>query len=268
MSIAILQETTENYQRFQQFKQGDEQALAYIHKYTSKPLYYHAKKYIEDSFAINTLVQDAYMQAWKMRARFQSMWHLYRFMRINVYWGCMRWLKSPGLKFYRQNIYSTDQVENYETWQYSASQEMEQQARSFDEDRMQLIDKVIPYLAPMRQTMIDLYFKRGLTYKHIARRFGTTHISVHNEVQKGLTHLKSIIQRRKKAAVPVKPSEITLGATPDNGLDAEMMQIYHLRHDYKMGFAVISEKLNQDQGYIQRKYIEAHALIAKQQSNN
>lgn len=261
MSIAILQDTNENYLCFERFKKGDEQALAFIHQHTCKLLAFHGKQFIDDDFTVNSMVQETYIKAWDMRSKIETMFHLYCFMKMNLSWLCLKWLKHPRNAFLRKKIYYTNNLEIYSTWQHNALAEMEQLSRFFDEERIDIIEKVIPYLAPGRQTMIDLYFKQGLSYKAIARRFATSNMAVHAEVQKGLEQLKTIINRKKKnARVAGMPARIVQVA---DTLDQEMTHIYRLRLEHKMGFATIAQKMNLEQGYVQRKYIEAHALLTK-----
>lgn len=262
MSIAILKETTENFLWFERFKQGDEKALEYIHRHTCKLLNYYACKIVDDNFVVSSLMQETYIKAWNMRATMENMGHLFFFMKLSLSWACLSWLKNPRNVFNRQKIYYTDKIESYETSQSPSLYDTEELSHFFDEERLEIIEKVIPYLTPARQTMMDLYFKQGLSYKAIARRFGATHMAVHAEVQRSLDHLKTIIQRKKKqASVPKLPVAIVPAGT--NTLDTEMTHIYRLRLEHKMGFATIAEKMNLEQGYVQRKYIEAHALLAK-----
>ena len=230
MSIAILQETTENYLCFERFKLGDQQALTFIHHHTCKLLTYHGKQFIDDDFTVSSMVQETYIKVWDMRAKIESMFHLYCFMKMNLSWLCLKWMKHPRNAFLRQKIYYTDNVEIYSSYQHNALAEIEELSHFFDEERIEIIEKVIPYLAPGRQTMIDLYFKQGLSYKAIARRFATSNMAIHAEVQKGLEQLKTIIHRKKKdAKLPVVPAIII----PVTGtLDQEMTHIYRLRLEH------------------------------------
>lgn len=262
MSITILQETTENYLFFERFKQGDEKALAYIHRHTAKLLTYHGRQIIDDNFVVNSMVQEVYIKAWSMRDKIENMYHLYCFMKMNLSWECLGWLRNARNAFYKKKIYYTDNTEAYEGSQLQALAEMDELSRFFDEERMAMIEKVIPYLPPHRQTIVDLHFRQGLSYKAIARRFGGSHMSVHLEVQKGLEHLKKMIHRQRKAVgIPV-PLACSVPHITD-ALDLEMTQIFRFRLEYKMGFATIAEKMNLEQGYVQRKYVEAHALVYK-----
>jgi RNA polymerase sigma factor (sigma-70 family) len=263
MGITILAETTENYLCFERFKQGDEKALAYIHKHTSRLLEYHGRQIIDDNFVVNSLVQEVYIKAWDMRDKMESMYHLYCFMKMNLSWTCLGWLKNARNAFYRKKIYYTNDIETQESYQLYALEEMDALSRFFDEERMEMIEKVIPYLPPDRQTMFDLHFKQGLSYKAIARRFGTSHMAVHSEVRKGLEQLKKMIHRQKKTAVFSTKMTVATPSPAAAAMDLEMAQIFRLRLEYKMGFATIAEKMKLEQAYVQRKYVEAHALVYK-----
>ena len=262
MSVeTLLTATKENDLYFQRFKQGDEKALAYMHKHTHALLAWHGRQLIADPFVVSCIVQEAILKAWIMRDRIESLLHAYRFMRLNVIWGCKGWLKQPGNAFYRQQMYHTDNISLYESLLHCTAQEMEEQAHVYDEERIQLLEKVIPYLSPDRQTIMQLYFRQGLSYKSIARRFAAHPMAIHAEVQKGLEQLKKMIHLQKKRAVYSNTALSFVTATGE--MDAEMAHIFRLRYELKMGFSGIAEKMNLEQVYVQQQYIKAHALLHK-----
>lgn len=260
MSVeTLLTATKENDLYFQQFKRGEEKALTYIHKHTHALLAWHGRQLITDPFVVSCMVQEALLKAWTRRDRIQSLLHVYRFMRLNVTWGCKGWLKQPGNAFHRQRVYYTDNISIHESLLQCTAQEMQEEAHAYDEERIQLLEKVIPYLSPDRQTIMQLYFKHGLNYKSISRRFAVHPMAIHAEVQKGLEQLKKMVRQQKKRATH---SNTTLQfVTPAGEMDAEMVCIFQLRYELKMGFSGIAEKMNLEQTYVQQQYIKAHALL-------
>lgn len=223
----------------------------------------HARRFIEnDEFTVESLVQETYVKGWQMRGHMETVFHLFCFMRLNLSWLCLKWVQSPGNVFLRKKIQHTDNLEAYSKLHYYTLADTEEEARFFDEERLGTIEKVLPYLTPERQTMIDLYFKQGLSYKTIAKRFATSNMAVHHEVRRGLEHLKTIINCQQKTAKKSRTvPTVKIGGSGQ--LDAEMSQIFRLRLEYKMGFASIAEKLGVEQNYVKRKYVEAHSILER-----
>jgi RNA polymerase sigma factor (sigma-70 family) len=241
--------------QFLRFKGGDEMGLAHIYAQFYKPLFKHGLRIVENEFAVDTIVQEAFLKAWAYRERMTSLFHTYRFMRLNVTWSCYDYYRDPTQKLHRNFIY-TDNIDNY-SGSYSASDDLEQPYQ--DEERLKTIYNVIPYLPVKQQTMLTLYFRYGLSYKQIARRFASTNQAVGNELQKGLDHLKRVIQAKKRIDGPTIPQNST--SVHNECLEGEMLQLFRLRYEMKLGFDVIAEKMNLSQGYIQQQYRLAHIRL-------
>jgi hypothetical protein len=44
-------------------------------------------------------------------------------------------------------------------------------------------------------------------------------------------------------------------------LDGELLQVFRLRYEMKLGFDVIAAKMNLPQAYVQQQYVAAHIRI-------
>lgn len=255
MSVTQLTEnTTENYLYFQRFKKGEEEALNYVYKQVFKALEWHGKKIIEDEFVVKTLVQDAILKGWQFREQMESLFHAYCFMRINLRWSCLSYYKNQSNQFHQRIIHMHDDTD------YADRSVETEQLRHFDEDRLQLVEAVIPYLPLNSQTIMDLHFRKGLSLKRIARRFGSSHQGIHLEVQKSIDHLKKMIEASKsmKSKNP-RLQEDTPGY--EECMDAQMWELFKLRYEQKLGFDTIAAKMNLSIPYVLQQYSEAHKRI-------
>ena len=196
----ITYPNAENQLHFLQFTQGNESSLQYIYQRLYKPMLYYSRTLIQDEFTAHSIVQDAFLKLWSLRSRMQSMLHIFRFLRLNITWQCRSWYKSTERSFLQKLIYTDAIADHAVTSLYPLPGEAEEQEAAYKQ-RLQRITHIIPYLPSAQQTMVTLYFKDGLTYSQIARRFQTSGPAVSKEVQKGLDQLKTILQVKQPGKV-------------------------------------------------------------------
>jgi RNA polymerase sigma factor (sigma-70 family) len=244
-------------QYFQQFTQGDEIAFGQLYKQFYKPLLRYGLKIVSEEFVVNSAIQEAFLKAWSFRERMTSMLHTYRFLRLNVSWKCYNYYRHPNQL--HQRIIYTDNIDNYTKGCYFADQEHEEQIFAISEERLQAIDKVIPYLPTTRKTIFTLYFKYGLTHRQIAKRFSCSSQFISAELQKGLEDLKKVIHTAEKLDTPVLPHH-TNTHYPEY-LQGELLQLFRLRYESKWSFENIAAQMNLPLAYVQQEYIKAHRLL-------
>ena len=239
------------------FKEGDETALNYMYGRYYRPLFHHGRRIVEDEFAASCIVQEAFLKSWQFRERMESMRHIYCFIRQDVNWKCFAYLSNPSNRFHR-NLVGDGAVEKYSDYFFDGEAE---DVNLFDEEKLKVIEEALPYLPANRQTIMTLYFKNGLSYKKIARRFGTSNQAISIEVQKSLESLRKIVHAQKKLNTKtiVKPGEPHERYTEN--MDAEMQMIFKLRYEQKHSFATIAAKMNITQGYVQQQYVIAHRKL-------
>lgn len=244
---------------FWDFKKGDEKALACIYDQLYKPLLYHGLRIIKDRFVVNSIIQESFLKAWNFRERMTSTLHVYRFIRLNITWGCYGYFRQATYKRHYGNVIYTDDIDYY-TLPACFESEVNEQLQQADEEKLQTIYNVIPYLPATRQNLINLYFKYGFSYKQIANRYATSKQAISRELQNGLEHLKKIINSKKRLDKPVvtnpKPT------MPYNEvLEGEMLQVFKLRYEMKLSFESIAIQLNLPQSDIQQQYVAARIKI-------
>jgi DNA-directed RNA polymerase specialized sigma24 family protein len=165
-------------------------------------------------------VQEAFLKGWQFRERMENMRHIYCFMRQDVSWKCFACL--------------------------------------YDERKLKAIEEALPYLPASRHTIMTLYFKHGMSYKKIARRFGASVPVISTEVRKGLESIKKVVHAQKRLDIKNTVPAAANGHAYTKNLDTEMQQIFKLRYEQKNSFAAIAEKMNVTQGYVQQQYAAAH----------
>ena len=239
------------------FRDGDETALNYVYSRYYRPLFYHGKRIVDDEFAVSCIVQEAFLKCWQFREKMESMRHIYCFIRQDVNWKCYAYLSNPSNRFHR-SLVGDGAVEKYSDYFFDCQAE---DINFFDEEKLKVVEEALPYLPANRQTIMTLYFKNGLSYKKIARRFGTSNQAISVEVQKSLESLKKIVHAQKKLNTKTVVKSRRTDELSSENMDAEMQMIFKLRYEQKHSFASIAEKMNITQGYVQQQYVIAHRKL-------
>lgn len=249
-----IERTTESFLRF---KQGDEVALSCLYRKFYRLLLRHGSRIVQDEFVVNSSIQEAFLKAWNFRERLTNALHTYRFLRLNVTWKCYNYYRQPD-RLHRRIIY-TDNIDCYADACYMPDLIGNDQPPFADEEMLKAIYNVMPYLPPDRQTILTLFFKYGFSLKQIAKRFCTSTQTVSIELQKGLEHLKKVIHAKKRLNVPINTSKNDL--SHKEILDGELLQVFRMRYEMKLGFDIIATKMNLPQAYVQQQYVAAHIRI-------
>jgi len=185
-------ETEFDLEFLRDFADGNEAGLSRLYTLYHSPLIKCGLRIVQDYFAVENFVQDAFLKAWTLRHRLNSYMHAYRFMRMNVKWDCYDFYKRPE---YRLVVYS--EYEPYpDAENYPQAEQKDDVCK--DEEMLQSIYKIIPYLPPDRQTILKLYFKYGFSYKQIAKRYGSNIQNITKEIYESLDYLKKVIHAKKK----------------------------------------------------------------------
>lgn len=252
---------------FHQFIEGKQTGFSKIYRAFYPLLLRHGQQITSDDFVIQSSIQEAFLKAWSFRQRFTSIGHTYRFIRLNLTWLCYSYYRKPANRFHGKLILTDWANGLSERSQYQHWDEQEAFTWKLNEERLQTIYKALPYLPADRQTILLLHYKYGLTHRQIAKRFGTGHQTVHLELQKGIAFLQKVIHqsssRLKKTALKL-PTET---ASYPECLHGEMLQLFRLRYEQKLGFAAIAEQMNLSVSYVQQQYLAAHRLLKTLQAS-
>lgn len=242
------------------FAKGDETGLVRLYNLYFISLLKCGLRIISDRFAVENIVQDAFLKAWSFRDRLNSSLHAFRFMRMNVKWACYDYSKQPENRWLEYSEYM-----DYSAFGYLPDFDLEEPVCQ-DQEMLKSIYEIMPYLPVNRQTILELYFKYGFSYKQIAKRYGSSVASISNELHEGLAYLKKIIHTKKQitpASTPVPSAK----HPADEHLTGETLQLFKLRYENKLPFEVIAAKMNLPQPYVQQQYVAAHAKLKQLKVN-
>lgn len=210
---------------------------------------------LPNEFAITTIVQDALLKAWDFRERMTCLQHTFRFMCMNVKWACYDYYRQPG---FRQVIYLGHDA--YPDVSFLPGPE-EAEAVCNEEALLKSIYDVMPYLPMNKQTILQLYFKYGFSYKQIAKRYGANIQTISNDLREALAYLKKVIHAKKQITKPIFLPVVAAKYRAEEYLAGEMLQLFKLRYENKLPFDVIAAKMNLPQPYVQQQYAAAHAKL-------
>lgn len=250
-----ITDTAQNHAYFLRFINGNEAGLTYLYSLLHKKLLYHGRRIVSDEFVVNSAIQEAFLKAWNFRHRLSSVLHTYRFLRLNVTWKCYTYYRKPDHQ--RNRIVYTGSIDSYANTFYQ--QEDTTQTSVFNEERLQNIYNVLPYLPANRKIIFTLYFKYGLSAKQIAKRYASSSQGISNELQKGVEQLRKIIHAQKKLNIPVGIKS-RFAHYPEL-LEGELLQLFKLRFEKKRSFEAIANQLNLPLAHVHQQYVTAHRLL-------
>jgi RNA polymerase sigma factor (sigma-70 family) len=250
------------------FRNGDERAFEYVYAQYYRPLYRHAQQIVDDEFAVNCIVNEAFLKGWKFHESMESMRHIYCFIRQDVSWKCYAYLRNPSNRFHRTLVH-TEYLANL-----PGMPGEEEEEHSLADKKLKAIEEALPYLPGNRQTIMTLYFKYGYSYKRIAQRFGTSNQAISLEVQRSLESLRKMVHAQKtlnekKPLVLVhaqkKSNDRKLlkssGHLNTEAMDEKTRQIFTMRYVEKQDFSRIAETMGIPLAQVQQHYIMAHRMI-------
>jgi RNA polymerase sigma factor (sigma-70 family) len=253
MSYELPTPTEQAY--FLRYKNGEEEGFAQLYRMMFNSLLRYGMRILPNEFAVTTIVQDALLKAWNFRERMTCLQHTFRFMCMNVKWACYDYYRQPGN---RQEIYLGH--DTYPDVSFLPGSEEAEPVYN-DEVLLKSIYDVMPYLPMNKQTILQLYFKYGFSYKQIAKRYGSSIQTISKDVHEALSYLKKVIYAKKQITKPVSLLVANAKYRAEEHFTGEMLQLFKLRYENKLPFDVIAAKLNLSQPYVQQQYAAAHAKL-------
>jgi RNA polymerase sigma factor (sigma-70 family) len=245
---------------YELLKKGSPSALAEIHAMYNKSIYWMGRGLIEDSFVVETLVQDTFLKLWVNRESIESPRHIYNFLRFVMARECRYFYARPANKFSRK-VHSLENFGNYQDYmagsdpvddsEYLDNQESEQ--RDFDR-----IKKVLAVLEPERRRLIELCLKYGFRYKAIASVMGTSTIETSREVKFAINDIKTVIDQGQV----LKSKKGSSGALKVQGsMTEEQARILKLRCELQYSFTAIANELDLSQKEVHSEFMVAYRFL-------
>lgn len=253
MSYELPTPTEQAY--FLQYKNGEEGGFTQVYHMMFNSLFRYGMRILPNEFAVTTIVQDALLKAWDFRQKMTCLQHTFRFMCMNVKWACYDHYRQPGT---RQVIYLGH--DTYPDMSFLPGSEEVEPVYN-EEMLLKSIYDVMPYLPMNKQTILQLYFKYGFSYKQIARRYGSNIQTISNNVHEALAYLKKVIHAKKQLTKPTSRPVANAKYRAEEYFAGEMLQLFKLRYENKLPFDVIAAKMNLPQTYVQQQYAAAHVKL-------
>ncbi|PTQ92437.1 DNA-directed RNA polymerase specialized sigma24 family protein [Mucilaginibacter yixingensis] len=230
---------------------------------------------LNDTFTVETIVQDALLKLWNFRDTITSIEHAERFVKQNVKWGCYSYFRQPASRFQRQMVRLDDFERSDNISHLADSNDL------FFEDDVELSDKrlksareAISFLFAGRlKEVIELYFIEGQSSKQIASRYSLSVRTVNLLLDKGkakpramlVTSAECFDKPRLQASVSLPKQEIQF--TRIDGLTFDQSRIYHLRTVDKCAFEQIAATLALSLNSVQQEYVRAWKIVSRKQQD-
>ncbi|TRZ42482.1 RNA polymerase sigma factor [Robertkochia solimangrovi] len=246
-------------QNFVLLKNSDPTVLVNLHKQYHRNIFWVGKRWMDDEFVIESLIQDVFMKLWDSRDRIEDPKHIFFFLRYVMKRECLSYHCKPKNKFFKK-VNSLDNYENYQDYMVGYDPEndiqnlldQELQQKYFDQ-----IQSVLPLLSSKRRRLIDLCLKYGFQYKAISQVMGMGIQETTREVKKAIQDIKAIIHHggiqktESKLSVKVKTQEV---------MTEGQKRVLELRCKEKHSFAFIANELNLTKKEVHKEFVTAYKL--------
>ncbi|UII21666.1 RNA polymerase sigma factor [Fulvivirga ligni] len=242
---------------YSSFIKGHISALDKIYSQYSRRIFWIGMNLINDSFIVDSLLQDAFLRLWVNRENIQSPEHIFFFLRFVITKSCITYYSSPKNKFLRK-INSLEEFDNYQEYMagYDPESEFEiQQAQEQEQQAFDRVGRVLPLLDADRRHLIELCLKYGFQYKAIAQSMGKNVQETCYEVKMAIRDIKMIINQGKTKNRPA------LGMKVQGSMTEEQAEVLKLRCEKKYSFAAIARQLNLSQKEVHSQFMVAYKLL-------
>jgi len=243
---------------FELLKNNDPAALEKIHAQYRRLIFWVGRRYLDDDFVVENLVQDTFLKLWECRETIKDPLHILFFLKFVMKRNCYAHHAKPRNKFFKTNVHSFESYENYEnsvTGYDPADALQNLKDQETDQKFFDHLNTVLPLINPERRHLINLCLKYGFQYKAIAQLMGKGTMETVNEVRRAIEDIKVIVDRRK---VLDKKKDTNVVETVPQTISERQSQVLMLRCENKFSFAVIAQELNLSQKEVHEEFIAAY----------
>lgn len=245
---------------YELLKKGSTSALSEIHAVYHRRIYWIGRSLIEDSFVVETLVQDTFLKLWVNRERIESPQHIFNFLRFVMARECRYFYARPANKFSRK-VHSLENFGNYQDYMagfYPVDDAEHLELQKRDQRELDRIKKVLSVLNPERKHLIELCLKYGFRYKDISSVMGKSITDTSREVKLAINDLKNIINQGQ---VLKSKKGSTNAIKIQGGMTEEQARILKLRCEEKYSFATIANELGLSQKEVHNEFMVAYRFL-------
>ncbi|UII27618.1 sigma-70 family RNA polymerase sigma factor [Fulvivirga maritima] len=242
---------------FHDFKRGHIPVLNEIYSQHSRRLFWIGMNLINDSFMVDSLLQDAFLKLWVKRDSIQSPDHIFNFLRFVITRECITYFTSSKTKFIRK-LNSLEAFDNYQEYMAGYDPEIERanyQAQEQEQQAFDKVKKVLPLLDSERRHLITLCLENDFKYKFIAQLMGRNIQEIYREVNMAIEDIKKIIKHGANKRQPA------LGMKIQGTMTEEQAEVLKLRCEKKYSFAAIASQLNLSQKEVHHQFMTAYKVV-------
>ena len=248
------------YRNYELLKKGSTSALSEIHAIYHRRIYWLGRSLIEDSFVVETLVQDTFLKLWINRERIESPQHIFNFLRFVMARECRYFYVRPANKFSRK-VHTLEKFDNYQDYMagfdpVDDTEHLEDQ--NSEQGNFDRVKKVLTVLEPERRRLIELCLKYGFRYKAISSVMGKSINETSREVKFAISDIKTIIDQGQV----LKSKKSSSDALKVQGsMTKEQARILKLRCDKQYSFAAIATELQLSQKEVHSEFMVAYRFL-------
>lgn len=243
---------------FELLKNSDPAALEYIHAKYSRSIFWVGKQIIDDTFVVESLMQDAFLKLWEYREKIEDPMHIFFFLRVVMKRACFTYYTAPRNRFFK-TVRSLEGCENYQDYLagYDPADVLENLKDQESQQKLaDLVMNVLPLLRPERRQLINLCLTYGFRYKTIAQVMGKGITETANEVKRAIEDIKKNVLRNSN-----QPMQRKITAPLKQTITEQQTLIVRMRCEENRSFDVIAKQLNLSQQQVHQEFATAYKLI-------
>ena len=252
-----------DHQLYALLKKGNPSSLELVHLRYKRLLLWLGRQMIDDDFAVETLVQDAFLKLWLHRESIETPDHMVCFLRFVLKRDCISYFNAPKNKFTRLTA-SLEKFENYQDYVagYDPRQDKEHLlTHESDQKKWDEVKRVLNLLNPKRKHLIELCLEYGFHYKPIAEAIGSSVTGISNEVSRAIDDLRKIL---KESSFDQTQKKTHSDPGQSDQLSSQQLEILKRRFQQKSSFTVIARELQLSEKEVHREFLMAYQQLQNQ----
>lgn len=181
----------------ERFRSGDEKAYAELYDQMYTALCFYTYKLIQDDQEAQCIVNETFQKIWKIHANFDAMPSIKAFL----YRVCYR----EGCDFLKYGLKKKPKrLEDVKELSFQPTEEQDVLSRMVQNELILRIFAEIEKMPPQRKTVLQLFYKEGLTTREIAEM-----LSMKEDVVRS-TKAQALQQLRKQLGITFSHHQLTL----------------------------------------------------------